>query len=124
MTTETTHHTDHASPVSVQRSAVQVLADLIDQHPELPAAHVTIYKPFGGKAADLHLSVDTPHRFELWRTALGIAPSDVALYVYAGDSWLAAQAIRAGIDIKIATHGIAMTDEQVNAPRDAQGVTA
>lgn len=122
MTTETTHHTDRVSPASVQRSAVQVLADLIDQHPELPAAYVVIHTPWDGKPSNLTLQLDTPTGFEQWRTALGIAPDDVTLHPYGMDSWVSAEKIHEGIYLDIAAHGIALTDEQLNAPHNTQGV--
>ncbi|ELP62834.1 hypothetical protein STRTUCAR8_06416 [Streptomyces turgidiscabies Car8] len=108
----------------MQRSAVQVLADLIDQHPELPSASVMIHRPWKGTPSELQLVLEMSAGFEQWRAAIGIAPENTDLYLYAGDSWISARTVHKGIDIRIAVHGIALTTEQANAPRDTKGVAA
>lgn len=118
MTTETT------GPITGQRSAVQLLAALIDQHPELPNAYIVIAQPWKGAPSRLDLMPETPTGFEQWRTALGIAPASVTLHPHGRDSWVAAETVRQGSRISIAAHGIVLTHDQLSAPRHCETETA
>ncbi|MFJ8023329.1 hypothetical protein [Streptomyces sp. NPDC096311] len=112
------------APISGQRSAVQVLADLIVQHPELPAAYITVNLPWKGAPSRLDLQLGTPTDFEQWRTALGIAPAFVSLHPSGRDSWVTADGVRDGIHINVSAHGILLTNDQLDAPRLTREVSA
>lgn len=108
MTTETTEAT--SDPIGWQRPAVQALADLIDLHPALPEAHITIHVAYKNPA-QIGLQLETPQDFEQWRSALGIDPADVTLHVTVGNSWLAADAVRESTRVHITGFGVLLAAE-------------
>lgn len=112
------------SPVSVQRSAVQLLDRLMSEHPELPSAYIVIHQPWRGKPSRLGLQLSTPTDFELWRVALGIRPDAVELEEYGPGSWVQAAGVRDGLHLEITAHGILLTDDMLNAPRVREDVAA
>lgn len=118
MTTETT------GPISGQRSAIEMVAELADQFAELPNAYIVIHQPWEGAPARLKFQLDTPTGFEQWRTALGIEPNAVHLYPHGVSSWVLASTVRNGIDIEISAHGILLTEAQLSAPRTRDEVPA
>ena len=118
MTTESTF------PIAVQRSAIQALAELADQFPDLPDAYIVIHQSWKGAPARLKLQLDNPTGFEQWRTALGIKPAAVHLYPHGISSWVLASTVRDGIDIEISAHGILLTQDQLSAPRTRDEVPA
>ncbi|NUS86358.1 MAG: hypothetical protein HOY75_27455 [Streptomyces sp.] len=107
-------------PISGQRSATQVLADLIDLHPELPSAYIVIHRPAYGSPATLNLQLDTVNCFELWRTALGFSPVNVELF----PSWLAVSGTHEGVPVSLTAHDIWLTAEQTAESRDREQVSA
>jgi len=117
--TETTEPRDEDGPISGQRSTIQVLADLADQHPTLPASFTTIHTPGHGSPARLDMQLDTPTGFEQWRTALHIPAGAVTLHYCGTRSWISAETERHGTAIRLSAHGIVLTEQQVTAPRDA-----
>lgn len=112
------------APVSVQRSTVRLLDRLMSEHPELPSAYVVIHQPWRGKPSTLSLQLSTPTDFELWRVALGIRPDAVELEENGPGSWVQAAGVRDGLHIEITAHGILLTDDMLNAPRDTTEVSA
>jgi hypothetical protein len=111
-------------PIAVQRSAIQTVAELADQFPDLPDAYIIIHQSWMGAPARLKLQLDTPTGFEQWRTALGIKPAAVHLYPHGVSSWVLASTVRDGIDIEISAHGILLTQDQLSAPRTRDEVPA
>lgn len=121
MTTETTEPVAEATaPISGQRTGVQALAALIDQFESLPDAHITIHQPFRGSHAKLDLQLQTPLDFEVWRTALQIAPETVALHVTISFAWLAADHRFDGVPVHITGFGVPLTPEQAAEQRTMQ----
>ena len=118
MTAETT------APIAIQGSAVQLLADLIEQHANLPAAYIVVNAPFRGRPSTVDLQLSAPAEFEQWRTALGIGPGDVTLNFHASDSFLDARAVRGGIRLHVYAHGVRLTAAEFTAPRDREQVPA
>ncbi|MFE6482432.1 hypothetical protein ACFVGN_05755 [Streptomyces sp. NPDC057757] len=118
--------TENSSPLAIQGSAIQVLADLVGQHPDLPAAYITIREPWQGAPSRLDLQLDTPTEFERWRTTLDIPSADVDLEPYGRASWVTVPAVREGIKMVLSAHGILITDDMLTAPRtvDATEVSA
>lgn len=114
-------HTAIANPVSGQRAAVQLLADLIDQHPDLPAAHVTVQEPYPGRGARVDFQVGG-HEFEPWREVLGIKSEDVVLHVTGPYTWIQADARRGSVRVQLAGFTNPLTPEQADAPRDPSEV--
>lgn len=116
-------HTDTAvaNPVSGQRAAVQVLADLIAQYPGLPAAHVTVHEPYPRFGAKIDFQVGG-HEFEAWREALGIRPEDIELHVSGTYTWVQADARRDSVRVQLAGFTNPLTPEQAGAPRDLSEV--
>jgi hypothetical protein len=112
------------APIAGQRSAVQLLADLIGQHPELPAAYIVVHEPWRGAPSKLGLQLRTPQAFEQWRTALDVAPGNVTLHFHASDSWLSADTVRESIALNISAHGIRLTADEFTAERDREQVPA
>jgi hypothetical protein len=120
VTTETTASatpTAVLNPVIGQRAAVQVLADLIDEHPGLPAAYTILHEPYPNGGLQVNLQV-ADHEFEAWREALGIEPADVELHTTVSHTWVAADTTRDGVRIHLAGFTNALTVEQANAPRE------
>ncbi|MDX3033736.1 hypothetical protein [Streptomyces scabiei] len=107
-------------PISGQSSATKVLADLIDQYPELPSAYIVIHRPAYGSPATLNLQLNTVNCFEQWRTALGFSPMDVELY----PSWVAVDGTHMGVPVSLTAHDIWLTTEQAAEPRDREQVSA
>ncbi|MEV7394899.1 hypothetical protein [Streptomyces sp. NPDC091215] len=118
MTTEST------APISFQRSTVLLINELIGLFPELPAPYIVIHKPWQGEPSALHFQLPTPTAFEQWRTALGITPGAVSLHPYGANSWVKATTFRDGTEIEISSHGIILTADQLEAPRDRDEVAA
>lgn len=112
--------TETIEPISNQRSAVQVLADLIDRHPQLPNAYITVHRPFRGGPARLGLQLETVDCFEQWRTVLGFPCADVELR----PTWLAVDGVREGIVISLTAHDIWLTAEQLAEARVREQVAA
>lgn len=115
--------TENTVPIVGQRSAVQLLTDLIGKHPELPSAHITVARPFRGNPSDLSLLLDTPTGFEQWRVALDITSDGVNLESYGRGSWVAVTGVCEGISVTLSAHGILLTDDMLAAPRTVE-VTA
>ncbi|MFD4569337.1 hypothetical protein ACFWOX_33870 [Streptomyces sp. NPDC058467] len=111
------------APIAGQRSAVQVLADLIGQHPELPAAFITVHEPWKGEPARLDLQLSAPTLFNPWRSVLDVDPARVVLHPSGRASWIEATTVREGIHIVISAHGILLTNDQLAAPRDTSEVS-
>jgi len=116
--------TEITEPIAGQRSAVQVLADLAAQHPELPAAFITIHQPWSGDPARLDMQLSTPTAFNLWRAVLDVDPNRVTLHPSGRGSWIEATTVHEGIPINISSHGILLTKDQLDAPRDTTEVSA
>ncbi|MFE9764658.1 hypothetical protein ACFYPC_09025 [Streptomyces sp. NPDC005808] len=114
--------TENSSQLTVQRSAIQVLADLTVEHPELPAAYITIRAPWQGEPSRLDLQLDTPTEFEQWRTALGIPSADVVLEPYGRGSWVTVHTVHEGISVTLSAHGILITQDMLTAPRTVDAV--
>ena len=115
MNTETTEPITNT--IGAQRHALQVLADLTEQHPTLPAPYIVIHRPYRGGPADLHLQLDTPSDFEQWRTALRVPADDVTLRFGGVSSWISAETTIDGVLVAFSGHGIALTAQQITAPR-------
>ncbi|MGM9380301.1 hypothetical protein [Streptomyces antibioticus] len=122
MSTETTVPAPAPNPVIGQRAAVQVLADLIDRHPGLPAAYTIIHEPNQYRQqVDIQMSSD---EFELWREALGIQPADVVLHTTLSHTWVAADMTYDGIHMHLTGFTDPLSAAQANAPRELPAVTA
>lgn len=65
-----------AATVADQGPALAVLLALIEQHPDLPPAYITLH---GHMATEPILYVGGPAELEVWREALAVPPGDVAL---------------------------------------------
>jgi hypothetical protein len=115
---------ESTAPIAGQRSAVQLLANLIGQHAELPAAYIVVHEPWRGAPSKLLLQLPTPQAFEQWRAALDITPVNVTLHFHASDSWLAGDTVRESIALNITAHGIRLTADEFTAPRDREQVAA
>lgn len=109
-------------PLREQLSAVQVLADLINRHPDLPAPYVVIQAPFSGFDVTVDLQV-AGHEFEPWREVLGIEPESVSLHNSQTYTWVAAQVSRAGVCIRLSGYPTPLSPEQADAPRDLSEAT-
>lgn len=118
--------TETTAPITRQRSTIQLLNDLATQHPELPAAYITVNQPWHGRPSSMDLQLQTPTDFEQWRIALGIAPARVSLHSHGRGSWVEAGTVLESIRISISSHGILITEDQLAAPRtvEAAEVTA
>lgn len=118
MTTEST------ARIAVQRPAFQLLADLADKHPDLPPVHVVIERTWENCPSTINVSVGVPSDISPWLAALGISPASVALVLHGRGSWLEASTVYAGHCIRISAHGILVTDDQLQAPRTVEAVSA
>lgn len=119
--TVTTQTIEPSGPISAMSTAVAVLARLIEQHPTLPDAYITIHAPFQGVvthfAAHFDLQLRNTSEFEAWREALGIDPMDVVLHAPGSNSWLDATTKVDGLKVDISGHGLGITPEQAIEPR-------
>ncbi|MFL5910505.1 MAG: hypothetical protein ACJ768_08080 [Gaiellaceae bacterium] len=116
--------TDRIVERALQIVSVQALADIFSQHPELPPAYITVNKPWHGSPSSLDFQLETPTDFELWRIALGVDPKFVSLHPSGRASWIEASTVRDGIRMSISAHGILLTLDQLDAPRDLSEVPA
>jgi hypothetical protein len=103
---------------------VRVLADLMEQFPELPSGYITVHSPRAGSTAGPGVMLNRPGDFELWRAALDIKPGSVSLWFHGSESWLDARFVYADIPIHLTAHGIRLTAAEFTAPRDREQVTA
>lgn len=117
MTTEITEPTtqvsgsDTAPTIGGQAAVAEALVALIEMFGDLPAPYITIHAP-RWEPAVLGLQLDNPEAFELWRTALGIAPSGVELHANASQGWLQAEGVFHGVGINLTGHGVTLPTEQ------------
>ncbi|MFI8531749.1 hypothetical protein ACIGMX_16105 [Streptomyces aquilus] len=118
MTTEST------ARIAVQRAAFQLLAELADQHPDLPPPYITIERTWEREPSAITISVGAPADFNPWMAALGITPADVSMWSSGRGSWLEASTEYEGHPFKLHASGILVTDDQVRAPRTAAAVAA
>jgi hypothetical protein len=101
-----------------------MLDRLMSQHPELPAAYIVIHQPWRGKPSTVGLQLSTPTAFEQWRVTLGIHSDAVELEPNGHGSWIQAAGVHDGLHVEISAHGILLTDDMLNAPRDREDVAA
>jgi hypothetical protein len=122
---EVTVTTETTPQLGEQGRAVQVLADLIAQHPKLPAAYITLHAPIHEIDADARLDIqlDGP-AFEDWRSALNVDPAGVALHATVSNTWLAFDTVRNSVRVHVAGFMPSLTAEQLTAPRDTEAVKA
>ncbi|MFF1297982.1 MULTISPECIES: hypothetical protein [unclassified Streptomyces] len=118
MTTETTGR------IVTQRAAFQVLADLADKHPDLPPAYITIERTWENQPSEIHASVGAPSDFSPWLAALGIRPERVSLEPSGRGSWIEASTEYGGHPFKVFASGILITQDQLQAPRTVEAVSA
>lgn len=118
MTTENTQPiVDAARPINGMAAAVQVLADLIAQHPELPDAYITVHAPFRNFPSHFGLQLKNASDMEAWRSALGIDPMTVVLHGPGERSWITADTHVSGVKVDISGHEVRITPEQAAEPR-------
>ncbi|MEV6833568.1 hypothetical protein AB0N17_03395 [Streptomyces sp. NPDC051133] len=123
MTTETTFLAP--CPIIEQGAAVEALAALIEMFGQLPGGYIKIHQPVLTIPASLGLQVDTAQSFELWRAALGIAPSGVELRATSDDCvWLQADGVFHGVAVHLTGFNVPLTAEQANTLQDTPAVVA
>lgn len=96
MTTETIEQASEQAP------AAEALVALIQMFGHLPRPYIVIDR----EAAELYLQLESPGDFEVWRTALQIAPSDVSIRQNTSRSWLKAQGVFRGVEVALAGFGL------------------
>lgn len=101
--------------MGAQRDALAVLAQLADAFAHLPLPYITVHT---ARTSRLDLQLATPDEFEQWRAALGVDPGTLTLHTFGGCQWLKGEAEYIGCTVQIAGHGVQLTDEQRNEPRD------
>jgi hypothetical protein len=116
--------TESTARIATQRPAFQLLADLAEQHPDLPPAHIMIERTWQNQPSAITVTVEAPTHFTPWLTALGIKPAGVTLCPSGRGSWIEASTVHEGHRIEIAAHGILVTQDQVRAPRTVEAVSA
>lgn len=117
MTTEITEPTTQVSELDTaqfeeQTPVIEALAELNKMFGHLPKPYITISR-FGGA---LGLQLGSPSAFEQWRTALQIAPDAVDAHNRESDSWLAANGIFRGVEVRLTGFGLVLPCEQSEAP--------
>ncbi|MGW7435656.1 hypothetical protein [Streptomyces sp. NPDC054849] len=98
------HQSSPTAPPAGLAAAATALVSLTEMYAGLPTPYVTIHT-FEGTPT-IHFQLTTPHGFEQWRTALVVPAEAIDLTAYAGSTWLAANAVFQGIEIKLAGYGI------------------
>ncbi|MFC5916137.1 hypothetical protein [Streptomyces pulveraceus] len=92
-------------------AATKVLASLVDRFPDLPATDAAVSRIYGTR---VELSVhDDLGQFEVWRSALGIAPAQVVRETECGGGplmWLRADTIVDDVTIHLVGYGYVLTD--------------
>jgi len=104
-------------PISEMAGAVETLAALIEQHPTLPDAYITVHAPFRGSPSTFDMQLQTATEFEAWREALGIDPAKVALYAPGENSWVGADGHVQDVTVRLTGHALVLTWEQMDQPR-------
>ncbi|MGW2933986.1 hypothetical protein ACWDA7_19530 [Streptomyces sp. NPDC001156] len=112
--------------ISEQGNALALLLSLTQKFGHLPAAYLKIHRPFLTIPAQLGLQVDSPEKFEQWRAALEIAPSDVELHATTDEHvWLSAKRTIRGVPVEVTGFGVPLTAEQATTPQaEASAVAA
>lgn len=98
----------------------EALAALVAEFAELPRPYVYLFTT----RLVIGIQLDGPQEFELWREAMGVPSAGVALHASAGSVWLAAHGRFRGVEFDLSGHGVALSQEQVSAPRGAEAVAA
>ncbi|MEU5595723.1 hypothetical protein [Streptomyces sp. NPDC020298] len=113
MTDEVTFPTPR--PISEQGAAAEALGSLIRMFGQLPDAYIKVHRPVLSVPAELGLQLDTPQAFEIWRTALGIAPSGVEMRATSDKHvWLQADGVFHGVAVHLTGFNVPLTAEQAN----------
>jgi hypothetical protein len=103
---------------------VQVIADLMDTHPSLPEAYITIHTAVGSGPGRFDMQLQSPWDFKQWRAALGIPVETVALQGSGSSVWLTADITHLGFPINVSGFGVRLFAEDLRAPRDREQVSA
>jgi hypothetical protein len=105
-------------PISEQGAAVEALAALIEMFGQLPGGYIKVHQPVLTIPAALGLQVDSPQAFEVWRAALGIAPSGVDLRAASDEYvWLQADGVFHGVAVHLTGFNVPLTADQANTPQ-------
>lgn len=96
---------ERTTPMNDQAAAAAALLGLTQMFGHLPAPYITIHTHSQG---GLDLQFSNPTEFEAWRTALVVPTDAIELKSYAGDAWLAADAVFCGARVHLSGHGIIM----------------
>lgn len=93
--------------------AAEALVELACMFGRLPRPYVMFHTSY----VRIDLQLDSPAGFEAWRTALQIAPGDVQLKEFQGNTWLAADGVYRGVPVWLTGHGLSLSAEAVEAPQ-------
>ncbi|NED73320.1 hypothetical protein G3I51_13405 [Streptomyces sp. SID9944] len=116
----------NTNPISSQGDATDALVALIETFGHLPSAYIKIHAPVRSFApARLALQFDSPQAFELWRTALAVPPSGVALHAVSDEYvWLDAAAVFRGVRVELTGFGVPLSAELANRAQVADEVSS
>jgi hypothetical protein len=111
--------TQETRTLAQQARAAEALVGLTRMYGHLPAPTIRIHAT--DTATDLTL--EAPTEFEMWRTALQVAPDAVALHAYATSVWLVAEAVFRGVRVYLYGYGVPLTVEQARTVQEPVAVS-